>query len=87
MILVATNHMAMVPFPCTVYIECVSAEADEHGVPKRLWKIMAGDYVQVVMAQYTSPVPAKMELQRLLDEAEKPEAMQSKTFKFVKEEV
>lgn len=85
MILVATNHMAMVPFPCTVYIECVSTGTDDHGVAQRTWNVMAGNYTQVVMAKYSSPAPAKMELQRLLDEAGKPESLQAKVFEFVKE--
>lgn len=85
MILVSTNKMAMCAFPCEVYIECVSTEPDEHGVPQREWRIMAGSYTQVVMGKYSNPAPAKMELQRLLTEWNHPETMRPEIFEFVKE--
>lgn len=85
MILVSTNKMAIAPFPCEVYIECVSVEPDDHGVPQREWRIMAGNYTQLVMGKYSNPAPAKMELQRLLQEQEKPESMRPEIFEFVKE--
>lgn len=82
MLLVAPNFQAIVPFPCPVFIECVSAE-DELGKPVRTWKILAGDYVQLPMAQYSSLAPAKMELMRLYNTYE--QNPNTTSFEFLKE--
>lgn len=82
MILVNQNQTALQPFPCPVAVEKYGTE--ESGYQ---WHIVVGQYSRSIFAKYSSPVPAKMELKRLMDEWENASRSASdyQFFQFVKD--
>lgn len=82
MLLINQNQTAIHPFPCPVNIEKYGSEESHYE-----WRIVVGQYSRQIFATYTSPVPAKMEIKRLMDEWENAprETHEFKTFQFVKD--
>lgn len=77
MILVSQTAQSIVPFPCAVRISKHNGET---------WGIIANDHGQeYVIATYSSIVPAKMELGRLIAIAEIPADQWPTAFRFVKD--
>lgn len=81
MILVNQNQTAIEPFPCPVSIEKFGSDDNFE------WRIIVGQYSRAIFAKYSSPVPAKMELKRLMDEWENASRSASdyQFFQFVKD--